>query len=383
MVGYQGDVRFENKGSGGLGKMFKQAMTGEGVDMMQCTGNGELFVADLASEIQVMYLENDMISVNGANVLAFSSSIEWDIHRVQARGAAMTGGLYNVSLRGTGYVAVTTKGDPVALDVASAPTFADAQAVVLWTAGVSMDIRVDTGGLKSLVRGGTGELLQMAFGGQGYVLVQPSESVVRAAPSSSRRAAGAASAAFSADRQPEYGATRPAPTYARSRDPARRPDRPRRRRRRRWTPRERLRGAHRRRDEHRLRDPGLPGPGLGQPLPDDLPGVRVGAGGPAALLGALLPRLVADAPGGAERRAPGACPARCRRPCSAVITQNVDGLHERAGTEPVVALHGRIADVSCLGCGDRMSREALQREMEQLNPGWLARHATAAGASRR
>jgi NAD-dependent SIR2 family protein deacetylase len=63
--------------------------------------------------------------------------------------------------------------------------------------------------------------------------------------------------------------------------------------------------------------------------------------------------------------------------CSAVITQNVDGLHERAGTEPVVALHGRIAEVTCLGCGDRTSREALQREMEQLNPGWLRRHATA------
>ena len=179
MVAYQGDVRFQNTGSGGLDKWMKQKLTGEGVDMMQCTGQGELFVADLASEIQVMYLENDMISVNGANVLAFSSSIEWDIHRVQARGAMMTGGLYNVSLRGTGYVAVTTKGDPVALDVASAPTFADAQAVVLWTAGVSMDIRVDTGGIKSMIRGGTGELLQMAFGGQGYVLVQPSESVVQ------------------------------------------------------------------------------------------------------------------------------------------------------------------------------------------------------------
>ncbi len=178
MVAYQGDVRFENKGSGGLGKMFKSAMTGEGVDMMQCTGQGELFVADEASEVQVIYLENDAVSVNGNNVLAFSSSIEWDIHRIQARGAAMTGGLYNVSLRGTGYVAITTKGEPVALDVASAPTFGDAQAVVLWTAGVSMDIRVDTGGLKSLVRGGTGETFQMAFGGQGYVLVQPSESVI-------------------------------------------------------------------------------------------------------------------------------------------------------------------------------------------------------------
>ena len=179
MVAYQGDVHFENKGSGGLGKMFKSKVTGEGVDMMQCSGQGDLFVADRASEVQIMYLENDAISVNGKNVLAFSTSIEWDIHRVQAHAAALTGGLYNVSLRGTGYVAITTEGEPVALDVASAPTFGDADAVVAWTAGVSMDIRVDTGGIRSLMRGGSGETLQMAFGGQGYVFVQPSESVVQ------------------------------------------------------------------------------------------------------------------------------------------------------------------------------------------------------------
>ncbi|WP_068266054.1 AIM24 family protein [Janibacter limosus] len=177
MVAYQGDVRFENQGSGGVGKFLKQAATGEGVKMMTCTGQGELFVANEADDIQVMYLENDMISVNGNNILAFSSSIDWDIHRIQARGAAMTGGLYNVVLKGSGYVAITTKGEPVALDVASAPTFGDAQAVVMWTGGVRMDIKVDTGGLKSLVRGGTGETFQMAFGGQGYVLVQPAESV--------------------------------------------------------------------------------------------------------------------------------------------------------------------------------------------------------------
>jgi NAD-dependent SIR2 family protein deacetylase len=64
--------------------------------------------------------------------------------------------------------------------------------------------------------------------------------------------------------------------------------------------------------------------------------------------------------------------------CSAVITQNVDGLHERAGTQPVVALHGRIADVTCLGCGERTPREALQREMGQLNPTWLDRHGSVA-----
>ena len=180
MVAYQGDVSFENKGSGGLGKMIKKARTGEGVDMMQAAGTGELFVADNSKDVHILYLDNDSMSVNGSNVLAFNDSISWDIQRLSGGVAgALAGGLYNVTLSGTGFVAVTTDGTPVMLDVASAPTFADAQAVVLWSSGVQMQIKTDTtGGLKSMVRGGTGELLQMAFGGQGFVLVQPSEGPV-------------------------------------------------------------------------------------------------------------------------------------------------------------------------------------------------------------
>ncbi len=177
MVAYQGDARFENKGSGGLSKMMKKAVTGEGVNMMDITGSGEVFIADAAQDILVMYLEDDMVSVNGANVLAFSASIADDIQRIGGGMASMAaGGMFNVVLRGTGYVAVTTDGPPVMLDVASAPTFADPNAVVLWSAGVSMAIKTDTsGGLKSMMRGGSGETFQMAFGGQGFVLVQPSE----------------------------------------------------------------------------------------------------------------------------------------------------------------------------------------------------------------
>lgn len=81
-----------------------------------------------------------------------------------------------MELTGTGFVAITTDGPPVMLDVASAPTFGDAQAVVMWSGGVQMQLKTDTsGGLKSMVRGGSGETFQMAFGGQGFVLVQPSE----------------------------------------------------------------------------------------------------------------------------------------------------------------------------------------------------------------
>lgn len=177
MVAYQGDVKFENKGSGGLGKMLKKAATGEGAEMMHATGSGELFVAEDAKDVHVLHLENDTISVNGSNILAFNDSISWDIKRLSGGAAGMmAGGLFNMQLSGTGFVAITTDGPPVMLDVASAPTFGDAQAVVMWSGGVQMQLKTDTsGGLKSMVRGGTGEMYQMAFGGQGFVLVQPSE----------------------------------------------------------------------------------------------------------------------------------------------------------------------------------------------------------------
>ena len=177
MVAYQGDVSFENKGSGGLGKMLKKAATGEGASMMHASGSGELFVADEAKDVHILYLENDTISVNGSNILAFNESIQWDIKRLSSGAAGMmAGGLYNMQLTGTGFVAVTTDGPPVMLDVASAPTFGDAQAVVMWSGGVQMQLKTDTsGGLKSMVRGGSGETFQMAFGGQGFILVQPSE----------------------------------------------------------------------------------------------------------------------------------------------------------------------------------------------------------------
>ena len=58
-----------------------------------------------------------------------------------------------------------------------------------------------------------------------------------------------------------------------------------------------------------------------------------------------------------------------------LITQNVDGLHEDAGSRRLVALHGRIADVVCLGCRSITPRTALQARLEELNPGFAEAHA--------
>ncbi|MEQ1658378.1 MAG: NAD-dependent protein deacetylase [Hylemonella sp.] len=55
-----------------------------------------------------------------------------------------------------------------------------------------------------------------------------------------------------------------------------------------------------------------------------------------------------------------------------LVTQNVDGLHQAAGSTAVVDLHGRIDTVCCLGCGVRSPRRALQEELMARNPDWLA-----------
>lgn len=60
-------------------------------------------------------------------------------------------------------------------------------------------------------------------------------------------------------------------------------------------------------------------------------------------------------------------------PLTGVVTQNVDGLHQAAGSAPVVDLHGNLARVVCLECRDVSSREDLQQRLLALNPGVAAR----------
>lgn len=53
-----------------------------------------------------------------------------------------------------------------------------------------------------------------------------------------------------------------------------------------------------------------------------------------------------------------------------VVTQNVDGLHSRAGSREVIDLHGRLDRVVCIDCGWRQDRPAWQARLEAANPEW-------------
>ena len=105
---------------------MKKVVTSENVSLMRVSGQGEVYFADEAGYIHLMHLDNEGISINSRNILAFDASLQWDINRTKGAGIA-TGGLFNTTIGGTGTVAINVVGKPVVLDCTQRPTFVDPQ----------------------------------------------------------------------------------------------------------------------------------------------------------------------------------------------------------------------------------------------------------------
>jgi len=193
MVACQGDVKFEHAGSGGLKRMAKKAVTGEGAELMKISGIGEVFLADLAQEIQLVKLDDEAITVNGANLLAFDADIDWDIKKVEGVSGFMGGGLFNTHLSGSGYVALLSDGPPVLIELDGSDTFADPQAAITWSEGVKTSVKTDVN-LKTFIGRASGETVQLAFSGSGWLLIQPSEGRVTGAAAGGSGASSATGA---------------------------------------------------------------------------------------------------------------------------------------------------------------------------------------------
>lgn len=86
MVAYQGQVDFSYEGSGSVGRFFKKALTGEGLPLMRVSGRGDVFLARDAWDVHLVDLEDEQLTVSGANVLAFESGLSWDIRRIEGAG---------------------------------------------------------------------------------------------------------------------------------------------------------------------------------------------------------------------------------------------------------------------------------------------------------
>ncbi|CAM3895190.1 AIM24 family protein [Mesobacillus zeae] len=179
MVSYRGNIKFEREGilEHGLGKLFKKALTGEGISLMKANGNGKLYLADRGKKISILKLEGDSIFVNGNDLLAFEPSIQWDIKLMRRMAGMLSGGLFNVRLAGTGMVAITSHYEPLTLMVTpSNPVYTDPNATVAWSGSLEPEFVTDIS-FKTFLGRGSGESIQMKFSGEGFVVVQPFEEV--------------------------------------------------------------------------------------------------------------------------------------------------------------------------------------------------------------
>jgi len=179
MVSYQGQIKFTREGifEQGLGNFFKKAFTGEGSSLTRAEGVGKLYLADSGKKVSVLQLDGESICVNGNDVLAFESSLKYEIKMMKKIAGMLSGGLFHVRMEGRGMLAITSHYDPLTLRVQPGqPVFTDPNATVAWSGGLNPQLHTDMS-LKTFFGRGSGESFQMRFDGTGFVVVQPFEEV--------------------------------------------------------------------------------------------------------------------------------------------------------------------------------------------------------------
>ncbi|GAB2626019.1 AIM24 family protein [Streptomyces capparidis] len=176
MVAFQGMIDFDGEYQS-QGQRRARRRTGEGLDLMRCSGQGTVYLANLAQYIHIVDVQHNGITVDSQYVLALDSSLHWDVIAVDSQFGISGTGAYNLQIQGQGKVALMTSGQPLMMHVTPDKyVYADADAVVAWTTDLRVQMQSQTTNTPVFRRrGNTGEGWELGFVGQGYVLVQPSE----------------------------------------------------------------------------------------------------------------------------------------------------------------------------------------------------------------
>lgn len=186
MVAYRGQVKFtrEKLMEHGMGNFLKKNfVTGEGVSLTKAEGNGAVYLADAGKKVSILELQDETFFVNGNDILAFETGMTYEIKMMRKVAAMLAGGLFNIELRGSGLVAITTHYEPLTLPVTPEnPVSTDPNATVAWSGSLTPEFKTDVS-FKTFLGRGSGESLQMFFQGEGFVIVQPYEEVTYQAAS--------------------------------------------------------------------------------------------------------------------------------------------------------------------------------------------------------
>jgi len=174
MVLYQGKVDFSYKGAGFAGRIVGNA-TGQEMQLMRCTGQGQVFLAENSTHVHPVELQGDAICVSAENVLAFDESLQYEVRRIEGHGIP-GGALFTMQFQGTGTIVVKTHGTPVVLPV-TPTTFADCHAVVAWSAASQVIVSSQVRMRRNAYPGDTGESVNLQFRGApgNFIVVQPYE----------------------------------------------------------------------------------------------------------------------------------------------------------------------------------------------------------------
>ncbi|MFF6877781.1 TerD family protein [Streptomyces sp. NPDC012474] len=174
MVLYQGKVDFSYKGAGFSGRIAGNA-TGQEMQLMRCTGQGQVFLAENSTMLHPLELQGDAVCVSAENVLAFDESLQYEIRRIEGHGIP-GGALFTMQFQGTGTIVVKTHGTPVVLPV-TPTTFADCNAVVAWSAAAQVVVSSQVRMRRNAYAGDTGESVNLQFRGApgNFIVVQPYE----------------------------------------------------------------------------------------------------------------------------------------------------------------------------------------------------------------
>ncbi|MFJ9337905.1 AIM24 family protein [Streptomyces sp. NPDC101733] len=178
MVAYQGIIDFDGEYQS-TGRRNARARTGEGLDLMRCSGQGTVYLANLAQYVHVVDVDQEGLTVDSSYVLALDSTLHTEAIAVDSQYGISGSGKYQLNITGRGKVALMTSGQPLMMQVTPDKYVnADADAIVAWSTSlrVQMQAQTHSSGVWRR-RGNTGEGWELSFLGTGFALVQPSEAL--------------------------------------------------------------------------------------------------------------------------------------------------------------------------------------------------------------
>ncbi|TXS56814.1 AIM24 family protein [Streptomyces sp. t39] len=176
MVAYQGLIDFDGEYRTSSQRRAR-ANTGEGLDLMRCSGQGTVYFANLAQYVHVVDVDQEGMTVDSAYVLALDSALHTEVIAVDSQYGISGSGKYQLNISGRGKVALMTSGQPLMMHVTPDKYVnVDSDAIVAWSSGLRVQMQAQTHSSNvRRRRGSTGEGWELSFLGQGFALVQPSE----------------------------------------------------------------------------------------------------------------------------------------------------------------------------------------------------------------